>query len=198
MSLFKPNSIAVIGASRNKNKVGYQILKNLIKFKKVYPVNPKAKNILGKKVYPSIKKIKEKIELAVITVPSKIVPNVLEECGQKDVKYAIIISAGFKEIGDKNLENNIIRIAKRYNIKILGPNCFGIINTKNNLNTTFSDQNLNQGNISLITQSGALCAAIIDYAQLENIGFSKVISFRIKFRLAYSGNKSCRFSTITR
>lgn len=176
MSLFNPDSIAVIGASRDKNKVGYQVLKNLIKFKKVYPVNLKAKNILRKKVYPFIKNIKEKIELAVITVPANIVPTVLEECGQKNVKYAIIISAGFKEIGNKNLESKIIKIAKRYNIKLLGPNCFGIINTKNNLNTTFSDQKLNPGNVSFITQSGALCAAIIDYAQVENIGFSKIIS----------------------
>jgi len=181
MSLFKSDSIAVIGASRKKHKVGYQILKNLIKFKKVYPVNPKAKKILGKRVYPSIKDIKEKIESAVISVPADIVPIVLEECGQKNIKYVIIISAGFKEVGRKKLEDKIIKIAEKYKIRVVGPNCFGIINTKNHLNTTFSSEKLNKGSISFITQSGALCASILDYAQVENIGFSKIISI---------GNKS--------
>lgn len=181
MSLLNPSSVAVIGASNDKTKVGYQILKNLKNFKKVYPINIKKNKIQGQKAYKSIKDIKNKVELAVIIVPAEFVPQVLQECGEKKVKYAVIISAGFKESGKKDLEKLTKKVAQKYKIRIIGPNCFGIINTKNNLNTTFSNQTIKKGNIALITQSGALCAAILDYAKIRNIGFSKFISL---------GNKS--------
>ncbi|MBW9221814.1 acetate--CoA ligase family protein [Methanothermococcus sp. SCGC AD-155-C09] len=182
-SIFNPKSIGVIGASNTKGKVGYSIMKNLLAFiehnpnNKLYPINPKYNEILGLKCYKSILDVpEESIDLAIITIPAKYVPKALEECGRKNVKGAIIISAGFSEVGNHNLEEEIKSIGEKYNIKIIGPNCLGIINMYNRLNASFSKEYFAEGNITFISQSGALLTAILDIAPLLNLGFSKIIS----------------------
>ncbi|NIM91791.1 MAG: CoA-binding protein [Candidatus Aminicenantes bacterium] len=181
--IFYPRSIAVIGASREPGSVGQSLLANIIGNRIqgiVYPVNPKAKGILGIKSYPTVTEIPDVVDLAIIIVPSRYVPSVLDECGQKGVKGAIIISAGFKEIGGAGieLEQEIEKIIENYNISLLGPNCLGIINTdpKSCLNATFGMQFPKQGNISFVSQSGALCVAVLEYAKEANVGFAKFIS----------------------
>jgi len=132
--IFSPQSIAIIGASDNPKKIGYALVKNLIDagFRgRIYPINPKKKEILGLIVYPSIKDVPEVPDLVVIAIPAAGVCEVLEECGEKGVKGAIVISAGFREIGKEGalLEKKLLDIAKKYNIRLVGPNCLGVINT---------------------------------------------------------------------
>ncbi|WP_423792597.1 acetate--CoA ligase family protein [Methanocaldococcus indicus] len=175
--LFYPESIAIIGATPKENKVGYSILNNLKDFKgKIYPINPKYSEILGYKCYKSILDVDDDIDLAVIVTPNVVVPNVLEECGKKGVKAVVIITAGFSEVGNYELENKIKEIAKKYNITVVGPNCLGIINTSNNLNASFSNIYPPKGNVAIISQSGAVLNAILDICPLLNIGVSKVVS----------------------
>ncbi|CAB3288722.1 Acetate--CoA ligase [ADP-forming] [Methanocaldococcus lauensis] len=175
--IFYPKSVAVIGASKIEGKVGYAIMKNLKDFNgKVYPINPKYDEIFGMKCYKSVLDIDDEIDLAVIVVPNIVVPKVLEECGKKGVKGAVIITAGFSEVGNYELEKKIKEIAKRYNIRVIGPNCLGIMNTHINLNATFAKIFPPKGHISIISQSGAVLNAILDIAPLLNIGFSKVVS----------------------
>ena len=180
-NFFNPKSIAVIGASEKKNKLGYALLKNLIDFKyggKIYPINPKRQKILKLKTFSSVLDVQEKIDLAIVVIPSKIVPLVLEQCGRKKIKSVIIISAGFRETGDKGkeLENKIIKIAKKYKIKILGPNCLGILDSMNNINASFAGQMLQKGKIGFLSQSGAICCAALDWAEKMNVGFSRFVS----------------------
>jgi len=182
-AVFYPQSIAIIGASRQKGSVGQSVLANIIdsRFQGiVYPVNPKAKGILGIKCYASVRDIPDEVDLAIIIVPSRFVLDVLEECGEKQIKGAIVISAGFKEIGGEGieLENRVKKIIQNYDISLVGPNCLGVINTdpKLSMNATFGTQMCKEGNIALISQSGALCVAVLDYAKESNIGFSKFIS----------------------
>ncbi|MCD6576148.1 MAG: CoA-binding protein [Nanoarchaeota archaeon] len=176
-NFFEPRRIAVIGASRFKGKVGHDIFKNLLKEKKkVYPVNPNAKKILGRKAYTSILDIKEKIDLAIIAVPARIVPIVLEECGKKKVQNVIIISSGFSEVGNNELEEKIKLIGKKYNIKILGPNCLGIINPHKKLNAAFFNKMPPKGAIAFISQSGALGVAVLDWAIQNKVGLSAFVS----------------------
>ncbi len=182
-SIFCPRSIAIIGASREPGSVGQSLLANVIdsRFQGiVYPVNPKAKGILGIKAYPNITDIPDTIDLAVIVVPSRFVPGVLEECGKNKIKGAVIISAGFKEVGGKGieLEEKIKKIIREHGIALVGPNCLGVVNTDvgASLNATFGTQMPKIGNIAFISQSGALCVAVLDYAKEANIGFSKFIS----------------------
>jgi acetyltransferase len=182
-SIFYPKSIAVIGASRQPGTVGHSLLANIIGSHIqgiVYPVNPKAKGILGVKAYPSVKDIPDKIELAVIIVPSRLVPLVLEECGQEGIKGVIIISAGFKEIGGDGieLEKTVKDIIKQYDMSLVGPNCLGLINTdpESQMNATFGMMFPDEGNIAFVSQSGALCVAVLEYAKESNVGFSKFIS----------------------
>ncbi|MBT3394517.1 MAG: CoA-binding protein [Waddliaceae bacterium] len=182
-AMFDPMSIAVIGASRREDTVGYAVLHNLINHGfvgKIYPVNPKAEELEGLKCYPSITEISDDVELAVIIVGSKIVPSVMQECAEKGVKSVIVISAGFKEIGEagRAIEDEVAAIAKKHNISLLGPNCLGIINTDPDvaMNASFSRVMPSVGTIAFISQSGALCTAILDYALEKNIGFSKFIS----------------------
>ncbi|MDQ7033085.1 MAG: acetate--CoA ligase family protein [Desulfonauticus sp.] len=186
--LFKPKNIAVIGASSHPGKIGNIILKNLQEAKfagDIYPVNPKAKNILNIPVYQSIDQLPNNIDLAVITIPRDLVVDALESLGKKGLKAAIVISAGFKEVGGAgyHLEERLIEIAKKYNIALLGPNCLGLINTHANLNATFAAGIPNKGNISFFSQSGALCVAILDWTLGTHIGFSKFISLGNKAAL---------------
>ncbi len=175
--IFYPKSVAVIGASNKEGKVGYAIMKNLMDFNgKIYPINPKYDKVLGLKCYKSVLDVEDDIDLAVIVVPNVAVPKVLEECGEKGVKGAVIITAGFSEVGNYELEEKIKEIAKKYNIRVIGPNCLGIMNTHINLNATFAKVFPPKGGVSIISQSGAVLNAILDIAPLLNIGFSKVVS----------------------
>ncbi len=182
-SIFYPRSIAVVGASRQLGSVGQSLLANLIDSRYqgiVYPVNPKAKGILGIKCYPNIIEIPDIVDMAVIIVPPQHVPEVLEECGKKGIKGAIVITAGFKEIGGKGieLEEKVKKIIKKHDMALFGPNCLGVINTdpESSMNATFGTKMSKEGNIAFLSQSGALCVAVLDYAIESNIGFSKFIS----------------------
>ena len=188
--IFNPRSIAVIGASNNPRSVGYGIVKNLkeggsyiTKFNKpfkgkFYAVNPNADYVLGLKSYPSIRKIKDKIDLVIIAVRSSIVPKVMKECASKKVKVVIIISAGFAEYNKegKKLQEFIVKIARKSKIKLVGPNCLGIINTKLGMNASFAPVMPPQGAVAFVTQSGALADSVIDWSIDKNYGFSKLVS----------------------
>jgi acetyltransferase len=180
--LFNPDSIAVIGASRNPNKIGSIILKNLrITYRgKIFPVNPFINEIQGVKAYPKVSEIKEPLDLAIIAIPSEKVLQVLKDCDKKKVKFAIVISAGFKEIGKEGerLEIGLIKFLDTAKIRLIGPNCLGVINTNPAYNATFMDPESKplEGKAAFISQSGALMSAIADDATLEKIGFSKIIS----------------------
>ena len=179
--IFNPKSIAVVGASDEEGSVGYALMKNFVDLKfegKVYPVNIRKPEVLGLKAYQSVDQIPEPVDLAVIATPSRTVPDVLEECGKAGIGGIIIISAGFKEIGPegKALEQRIIEIRKKYNMRIVGPNCLGAIRPSNRLNATFISKMPKPGNIAFISQSGALGSAILDWAIHENIGFSNFVS----------------------
>ncbi len=187
-SLFEPASVAVIGASRNPKKIGHALVNNLVKHNyrgKVYPVNPSGGTIKGLKVYSSINSIHDHVELAIIAIPSQGVPSALKECITKRVKTAIIISAGFRESGSEgaSLEEELRIMRKEGKIRILGPNCLGIMNTANSLNATFARWMLPKGRISFFSQSGALGIAVLDWAIGNNIGFAKFISLGNKVDL---------------
>lgn len=180
MILFNPKSVAVVGASRDKNKVGHKILKNILAdFRgKIYPVNPKAKKIGGLTCYPTIGEIPGKVDLAVVAIPSVLVPGVLEECGRKKIGYVVVISSGFKETGASGaeLERECLGVVRKYSMRMVGPNCLGVIDTSSGLNATFATKMPCSGNIAFMSQSGALCSAILDWADVEEVGFSKFIS----------------------
>ncbi len=178
---FCPGSIAVIGAARTEGKVGHIIFDNIIEsgYKGIlFPVNPRSDSIHGIKCYKSILDIPQDIELAVIVIPARFVSMVIEECAGKNVRYAVIISAGFKETGVKGAkrERRLVEKAKDHGIRILGPNCLGMINTSCPINTSFSANMPGEGGISLLSQSGALLTAILDWAKTMGIGFSKIVS----------------------
>ncbi len=182
-ALFAPKSVAVIGASTKPDSLGQAVFKNILFHGYtgvVYPVNPKAHSILGVKAYPSVLDIPDEVDLAVIIVPALAVAGVLDECGRKGVRAAVVISAGFKEIGPEGAqrEAELQQIAQRYGIAMLGPNCLGIINTDPDvsLNATFAPGMPRRGNIAFISQSGALGVAALEYAQRQKIGLSKFIS----------------------
>lgn len=179
--LFCPQVVAVVGVGREEGNVGHDIFDNIREagFEgKCFAVNPKADVIHGEKVYPSIKDIPDPVDLAVIVVPAKLVPGVLEEAGQKGAEVAVIISAGFKETGIEGarLERQVLDVAKRYGIRVLGPNCLGAADTYCKINATFAKEMPYQGNIAMISQSGALLTAILDWAKAELVGFSKFVS----------------------
>lgn len=174
---FEPNSIAFVGASNNREKIGYKIMSNLQFFTgKLYPINPHEETILGFKTYKSLSEIKEKIDLVIIAVPADIVPKIIAECGKKGIESAIVISAGFSEVGNKKLEEELSKVAKKNKVRVLGPNCFGVVNTYLKLDTTFSRTTPEKGHIAFLSQSGALWAAIADWSA-GKYGFSKFASF---------------------
>lgn len=182
-SVFSPRSIAVIGATDREGSVGRSIFSNILYggYKGLlYPVNPRLEGLLGLKCYKSILDIDGLIDLAVLIVPNVITPKVMKECAAKHVKSVVIVSAGFKETGPEGaaIEGEIKKIAERAKISLVGPNCLGVINTDPSvsLNASFATAMPKQGNIAFLSQSGALCTSILDYAKGENIGFSKFIS----------------------
>jgi acetyltransferase len=183
-AIMSPSSIAVVGATSRPGSVGLAIFQNLLYcgFQGVlYPVNPKRKFIQSVTAYPSLADIPDNVDLAVIIVPAKTVPSILEEAGQKQIKGAIVVSAGFKESGGHGaeLEKRATEVATKHGIRLVGPNCLGVINTneKVRMNASFSKKMPKPGNIAFISQSGALCTAVLDYAEGRGIGFSKFVSF---------------------
>ena len=179
--LFFPQSICIAGASRDPAALGHIILKNLVSggyAGKLFPVNPHAESILGMKCYRSVKEVPGRVDLAIIAVPAGIVSEVLTECGEKKVPYAVIITAGFREAGEKGraLESEALRVARQNGIRIVGPNCMGVYNSYNNLTATFTSLVPKQGGVSFISQSGAVGTTMLAWAKKEGIGFSKFVS----------------------
>ncbi len=180
-NIFNPKSIAIIGASTQAGTVGNDILKNLINEGyqgKIFPINPKADSILEIKTYSSILDTPEIPELAIIVVPAKIVPVVMQQVADKGTKGAVIISAGFREIGLEGeiLENQVAQVCEQNNITLIGPNCLGVINPSINMNASFAVSIPPAGNIAFLSQSGAICTTVIDLAKSRGLGFSKFIS----------------------
>lgn len=183
-AFFTPKSIAVIGASTSPHKLGHAVLKNLVEggFVEaggvVYPINPGADEILGMKAYADVTEVEGPVELAVIVIPYQVVPEALEACGQKGVKSAIIITAGFREAGREGLkrELELVEIADRHGIRLVGPNCLGVIDTFTPLNASFSAGMPPQGPMAFMSQSGALGTAILDWAMAGRLGMSKFVS----------------------
>ncbi|MGC8923649.1 MAG: acetate--CoA ligase family protein [Candidatus Micrarchaeia archaeon] len=180
----EPKTIAVVGASRNPSKVGNAVLKNLLMGGyngRIYAVNPNAEKILGVNCYKSVLDIKGDVECAIIAVPAPYVNQVLRECGKKGVGGAVVLSGGFKEVGEKELEEEFVRVCKKYNIAAIGPNCLGIINMQKHIDSTFLPtykmKRSQVGKISFITQSGAVGSTILDLVAESNIGVSKFISY---------------------
>ncbi len=171
----------MIGATETANSVGRTVLKNLISNPfggTVYPVNPKRPNVLGVKAYPQVSEIPEAVELAVIMTPSATVPGVVRECVQAGIKGAIVISAGFKETGPAGLqlEKDLLIEARKGSMRIIGPNCLGVMNPLNGFNATFAANLARPGHVGFISQSGALCTAILDWSLQERVGFSAFLS----------------------
>ena len=179
--IFAPQSVAVIGASEKPHSVGRTLLWNLISNPFggiVFPVNPQRHSILGIKAYPTIFDVPEPVDLAVIATPASTVPGIIAECVDAGVKGAIILSAGFKEAGAEGvtLEQQILESAHRGQMRIIGPNCLGVMSPRTGLNATFASSMARPGNVGFISQSGALCTAILDWSFRENVGFSAFVS----------------------
>lgn len=180
-ALFHARTVAVIGAKDDAGSVGRTIMSNLVSgsFKgKIYPINPKRDQVLGLKAYPAISNIPEEIDLAIIVTPAPTVPKIVAECVDAHVKTAIIISAGFKELGEpgQKLEDEILIHAKRGKMPIIGPNCLGVMNPVYGLNATFAKGMALPGNLAFISQSGAMCTAVLDWSFQEKVGFSAFVS----------------------
>ena len=169
--LFEPESVAVIGASSNPSKIGHKILNNIVSsgYKgQIYPINPHGGELLGLPVYESVKDVPDKVDLGIIVVPARLVYSVIQECADKKIPFLIIITSGFSEVGNREEEEKIVNLARKNNIRILGPNVFGIFVANTKLNATFGPPK--------VTQSGALGIAMIGKAAAEGMGLSAVIS----------------------
>jgi len=178
-ALFKPRSIAVVGASRKPGKIGYEILFNIINYGfkgKVYPVNPKATEILGLRAFPSMKSIPDSVDLVVVSVPARMVLDVIDDAGSAGAKVALVIASGFKEVGNVELEKELVRRARKWGMRVLGPNIFGMVYTPSRLNASFGPTNVIPGKVAFITQSGALGIALMGMTIVERIGVSSIIS----------------------
>jgi acetyltransferase len=180
-SLFEPKSVAVIGASDRENSVGNIIFKNILNsgYKgKLYAINPKHETVQDQPAYKSIEEIGARVEMAVIATRPQTVPQLIEQCGRSGVRNVIVIASGFSEAGHIGaaLERKVLEIARSYNVRILGPNCLGIIRPELGLNATFAKVSANPGNLALVSQSGAMCSAVLDWAKANQVGFSSVIS----------------------
>ena len=180
-TLFSPQSVAVFGASERPDSVGQIVFQNMLEsgFQGgLYPINPKSAEIQGKKAYVCLADIGEPVDLVVIATPPQTVPGIIESCGAYGVKAAVIITAGFGEAGAEGaaLEKDLLEASQRHGIRLIGPNCLGIMRPSIGLNATFNKGGANTGNIAFVSQSGALCTAILDWAQRNDVGFSSVVS----------------------
>jgi acetyl coenzyme A synthetase (ADP forming)-like protein len=177
--LFSPETIALVGASSNPNKIGYALFRNLLSFDgTVFPVNPNATELLGRKVYPSLRDLPEPPDMVLIAVPARLVAGVMEDAGAAGAKLAVIIASGFREVGEEGavLENEVVRVAQSHGIRIIGPNCLGIMLPHRGLNATFDPTSPRPGPIGFISQSGAVITTVVDWSLAEDIGISSVIS----------------------
>jgi acetyltransferase len=179
--LFAPKSVAVFGASDRVDSVGQIVFQNMLQSGyqgALYPINPKHKKIQGVKAFVSLAQIGEPVELAVIATPASTVPDIIEQCGKHQVKAAVIITAGFGETGEagKALERRVLEAAQHYGVRLIGPNCLGVMRPDIGLNATFNKGSAINGNLAFVSQSGALCTAILDWAQANDVGFSSVVS----------------------
>ncbi len=178
-SLFEAKSIAVIGASGQKGKVGYKLMENISTIEysgKVYPVNPKGGSVFGYDIYQSLDKVPGDIDAAVISIPAKFVFQAVQECAKKNVKFLIIVTSGFSEVGNLSEEKRIVEFAHENGMRVLGPNIFGIYSRSTGLNATFGPKDVKEGNVAIVTQSGALGIAMIGMTATENIGLSSIVS----------------------
>jgi acetyl coenzyme A synthetase (ADP forming)-like protein len=181
---FRPRSVAIIGASRNPKKIGHVMLRNLIEGKfrgKIYPVNPKTEKMFDLPCYPSVLRIPRRIDLAVISVPAPIVPKILDECGRKGIPAVIIISGGFAEVGNTELEQDCLKIIRKYRMRCIGPNCVGIFDPYSEVDTFFLPryklERPGEGNIAFISQSGALGSVVLDWMAMKGYKISKFVSY---------------------
>ena len=185
---FSPKTVAVIGATETQGSVGRTILWNLMSNPfggTVYPVNPKRASVLGVKAYPNVAGIPEPVDLAVVVTPAATVPDVIRQCAERGVQGAVIISAGFKEIGPEGaeLERRMLEEARRGKMRIIGPNCLGVMSPLTGLNATFAGgDGAARATSRFISQSGALCTAILDWSLRETVGFSAFVSRRLDAR----------------
>lgn len=179
--LFTPGSIALFGASDREDSVGGVVFKNLLEsdFRgQIYAINPKRDVVQGQDAFKSLDDIDGSVDLAIVATPAPSIPAIVQACGEHGIRMMLILSAGFREIGaeGRKLENRVTQMAARYDIRIMGPNCLGIIRPDIGLNATFGNNNANAGNLALVSQSGAICTAILDWAAVNEIGFSTVVS----------------------
>ncbi|MGB9757379.1 MAG: acetate--CoA ligase alpha subunit [Candidatus Bipolaricaulaceae bacterium] len=177
--LLFPRSVAVVGASATPGKLGHALFANVVGFPgPVYAVNPKYQEIMGRPCVPTISALPEPVDLAVIIIPADEVVKVLRECGEKGIKNAVVISAGFKECGAEGAkrEQELVRVAEEYGLNVLGPNALGIISTRAGLNATFAPRGALPGHIAFMSQSGAFCTSVLDWAWKEKLGFSHFVS----------------------
>ena len=181
---FYPRSVAIIGVSKNPKKVGHVIFRNFVEGKfggKVYPIHPAHDSLFGHRCYPSVLHVKGPVDLAVIAVPAPITPTILEECGKKKIPAVIIVSAGFKEIGNEDLENKLIAIAKKHKMRLVGPNCLGAFVPSSGVDTFFNPkykmERPGKGTIAFISQSGALGALTMDWMAMKGYSVSKFVSY---------------------
>lgn len=178
---FRPHGVAVIGASRDPQKLGHGVVRNLVDYGyngPIYPINPQATEIYNRRAYPSVLEAPDPLDLAILVVPAPLVPAELEQCGRRGIKAAIVISGGFREVGPEGAarEAEAVRICRQYGIRLLGPNGIGTIDTHTPLNTTFVKGTPPPGDIAFLSQSGAVCAAVIDWARGAGVGFSRLVS----------------------
>lgn len=179
-TLFNPNSVAVVGAANEVDKVGYALMKNILRgsTREVYPITLKDKEVLGQIAYSSLKAVPGHIDIAIIAVPAKIVKSILEECGEIGITTAVVISAGFREVGEegKKMEIEIAETAEKHGITLLGPNCLGVMNAHAEWNASFAVDSPKKGGTAFVSQSGALGTALLDWANKDGVGFSKFVS----------------------
>jgi acetyltransferase len=179
--IFHPRTVAVIGATEKPASVGRTVLRNLMEQPSgatIFPINPHRPNVLGIRCYPNIAAIGEPVDLAIVVTPAATVPEVLQECVDAGVGGAIVISAGFAELGaeGKERERKVRQVLASSHLRLIGPNCVGVMNPRTGLNATFAQSNALPGNIAFLSQSGALCTAVLDWSRRENVGFSGVVS----------------------
>lgn len=180
-SFFKPKGVAIIGASRNPHKLGYGVVRNLKEYRyqgAIYPINKSATEILGEHCYSSVSEVPDPVDLAVVIVPAKTVPEAVKQCGERGIKHAIVVSGGFSETGKagKALEEELKKVAQEQEVNVIGPNCIGTIDTHTPVNTTFVTGMPESGEIGFCSQSGAMVASVIDWARGAGVGFSRIAS----------------------
>lgn len=181
---FRPKSVAIIGTSRNPRKIGHVILRNFLEGKfrgKIYPINPNIDKMFDLPCYPSVLKVPGRIDLAVISIPAPLVPKILDECGRKKIPTVIIISGGFAEVGNRELEEDCHKIIKKYHMRAIGPNCVGIFDPYSEVDTFFLPryklERPKEGTIAFISQSGALGSVVLDWMAMKGYKISKFVSY---------------------